>query len=194
MIVYHGSNHNFKTLKIAPRLCEHESTKTNEGYGIYFSTDRTVAESYGKYVYVLEINDECFVDYRKKTTCMALLNRMRATIKKKTGLDICQYINLQQTATYMYFGGLAITHVGKEIYDCLDSTSSWYEDTTQTQQEQVRRILNTFDKKYHKAFMFNYHIKNIGVIKNVDESVVKIIRKEPAYLQEQEIQVQALTR
>ena len=48
MIVYHGSNSNFKSLRISKSLVKHNSTLLNEGLGIYFSTDKEVARSYGK--------------------------------------------------------------------------------------------------------------------------------------------------
>lgn len=181
MIVYHGSNSNFKTLKISPSLCKYESTKQNEGYGIYFSTDREVAESYGKYVYVLDINDDCFIDYRKRPNCQDYVFKIRKAICQQTGIDIQDYINISDTIDRMYWGGLAITGVGREISLCLDNNEKWYTSTTQTKRDLVDRILRQFDKS-HKAFMFNYNIKNIGVIKNVDENIVKIIRKEPTYL------------
>ena len=193
MIVYHGSNHNFKTLKIAPRLCERESTKDNEGYGIYFSTNREVAESYGKYVYTLEINDDCFIDYRKRANCEQLINKIRARIKKETGLDIAYFVDLSGTVTRLRCGGLAVTRTGQEISCLLDSTEEWYFNTTQIQKQKVLRILKGFDKS-HKAFTFTYHIANIGVIKDVSEDVVKIIKKEPVYLPDQEIQTQVFAR
>ena len=42
MIVYHGSPHNFKKLRICKG--EHISTEQNEGRGIYFSSIKSVAE------------------------------------------------------------------------------------------------------------------------------------------------------
>ena len=58
MVVYHGSNSNFKKLRISKDLVKRESTKTNEGMGIYFTTDKEIARSYGKYIYTIEINDK----------------------------------------------------------------------------------------------------------------------------------------
>lgn len=36
MLVYHGSNSNFRTLRISKSLVKHDSTLENEGLGIYF--------------------------------------------------------------------------------------------------------------------------------------------------------------
>lgn len=66
MIAYHGSNRNFKKLRISKQLVQRTSTELNEGIGIYFSTNKRVAESYGNYVYILEINDKYFKDFRKR--------------------------------------------------------------------------------------------------------------------------------
>lgn len=65
MIVYHGSNSNFKKLRIAKSLVKHQSTLENEGLGIYFTTDKEIARSYGKWIYSLEIPDD-MIDFRNK--------------------------------------------------------------------------------------------------------------------------------
>ena len=73
MIVYHGSNSNFTKLRIAKSLVKNSSTLENEGPGIYFSTDKSVAKHYGKYVYTLDINDKYFLDSRNAVICKKCL-------------------------------------------------------------------------------------------------------------------------
>lgn len=180
MIVYHGSNSNFKKLRISSSLVQHESTKTNEGLGIYFSTDKEVARSYGKYIYTLEINDKCFVDFRNRTKCRLYVAKLAQSIYKELKVDILDYINIEETADRMYWGGLAISGVGREVYMLLDSNENFYQLPT-TKIERIYQILRAYDKKHLYAYMFNYHIKNIGVIKNVDDSIVRIINKEQSY-------------
>lgn len=70
MVVYHGSNRRFKSLRISKSLVNGRGSLENEGLGIYFSTDRDVACSYGKYVYRLYVNDKVLKDFRKEV-CMS---------------------------------------------------------------------------------------------------------------------------
>ena len=177
MIVYHGSNRNFKKLRIAKELVRYESTKTNEGMGVYFSTNKEVARSYGKYIYTLEINDEYLKDFRRRTICRLHIAQAAKRIYKELKIDILKYISMNDLAERMYLGGQAICSVGHEIYMLLDSNENWYK-LPKTKIERIYQILRAYDKKSLKAYMFNYHIEGIGVIKDVSEDVVRIIGKE----------------
>lgn len=88
MIIYHGSNHRFEKPRISRSLTEKKSTAENEGAGLYFSTDRSVAESYGKYLYVIEIDDKDIMDFRKKSVCKQYVNDLCAYMLSKTGIDV----------------------------------------------------------------------------------------------------------
>lgn len=179
MIVYHGSNSNFKKLRIAKNLVKHESTMNNEGLGIYFSTDRSVAESYGKYLYTIEINDKYFADFRKKDKCSFYIRKIIHTVYKETGVKINNYFSAEDFINRMYFGGQAISTVGKDIAEILDNTEEFYFAYNQTTKEKIYRELRKVDKELKIAYMFNYHIKNIGIIKCVDDdNIVRIVRKE----------------
>lgn len=180
MIAYHGSNHNFKSFRISDSLVNRQSTRENEGIGIYFTTDISIAKSYGKYLYTIEINDEYLIDFRKKQNCKIYVNNIRKYIKEKTGIDISIYINLMNVVNYAYCGGIAIWGIPREIELLLDSTESWYK-LQQSKIEKVYSLLKGYSKKNLRAYMFNYHIKNTGVIKNVDSNIVRIIKKESTY-------------
>ena len=181
MIVYHGSNSNFKKLRIAKSLIQRESTKTNEGMGIYFTTDIEVAKSYGPYVYTLEINDNYFQDFRKRAVCQRYVNTIIKQIRDKTGVNLHNYLIVTETVNRMYLGGLSISGVGREFYLLLDSNAKFYE-LPQYKIEKVYSMLRGFDRKPPKAYMFNYHIKDIGVLKDVSEDVVRIVKKEQRHL------------
>lgn len=181
MIVYHGSNSNFKKLRISSSLVKHESTKTNEGLGIYFSTNKEVARSYGKYIYTLEINDNYFVDFRNKAKCRLYVITLTKSIYSETKIDILKYFDINDLVNRMYWGGQSISGVGREIYMLLDSNENWYMSTPISKIERIYQILRAYDKKHLYAYMFNYHIKDIGVIKNVDDNIVRIINKEQSY-------------
>lgn len=179
MIVYHGSNSNFKNLRISKSLVKNNSTLENEGLGIYFSTNRSIAESYGKYVYTLEINDKYVSDFRNINTCELYLLHIVKNIKQVTGIDIRNFLDLKDTVTRMCCGGLAITGVGRELYLLLDSVESWYISVSSRDIERVYRLLRLTDNKLGvKAYMFTYHIPDIGVIKDVSDNVVRIVNKE----------------
>ena len=45
MIVYHGSDSNFRKLRIAKELVKNSSTMLNEGMGIYFFTNKEQTQS-----------------------------------------------------------------------------------------------------------------------------------------------------
>lgn len=178
MIVYHGSNSRFRTLKISKSLVKYESTKSNEGIGIYFSTDKNIADSYGKYVYTLEINDNYFVDYRNKSNCIKYVKSICSYIKSKEKVDINNYIDTNKLADYLYFGGIAFIGACKEVYLLLDSNEQWYNDIDEKKQQRIYKLLSTYDKNHLVSYMFNYNIKNIGVIKKLQvngEDVVRIL-------------------
>lgn len=180
MVVYHGSNSNFKKLRISKDLVKRESTKTNEGMGIYFTTDKEIARSYGKYIYTIEINDKYFRDYRKRLACQGYVHKIVSKILDKTGVNLYEYLMINETVDRMYLGGLAINGVGRELYLLLDSNEKFYR-LPQYKIEKVYQMLRGFDRKPPKAYMFNYHIPNIGVIKDVSDDVVRIISKEQSY-------------
>jgi hypothetical protein len=177
MIAYHGSNSNFKTLKISKSLVQHKSTLENEGLGIYISTNPEVAKTYGKYTYVLEINDKCIVDFRKKATCTAYVNYIAKSVYDQTKVYLSRYMNLTQISDRIYLGAQSIANISHEIQMELDSNERWYTDIPESTQEKVYRTINKAVKTRLKAYMFNYHIADIGVIKDVSLEVVRIQSK-----------------
>ena len=183
MIVYHGSHSNFKKLRISPKLCKHASTVTNEGYGIYFSTTPTVALTYGKYIYTLEINDDYIIDYRKKSECRKLVNTIMLYIKQECDINIYPYFkdSLERIIDNLYLGGLGISSIGDELILMLDSSYEWYATVSNTKIQKVYRKLKSYNKTHMKAYLFNYHIKNIGIICDASDNVVKIIAKDWCY-------------
>jgi hypothetical protein len=177
MLVYHGSNSNFKTLKISAKLVKNDSTLRNEGLGIYFSTNREIAESYGCYLYTLEINDSYLYDFRNKTVCTNFLNNLVKFIYINSSININQYINLLDIRDRMCYGGLCIFELQKEICALLENTEKWYIHTTETKRYGVYSLMRKFVKDNLIIYMFNYNIKDIGVIKKVTPDVVKIVDK-----------------
>lgn len=178
MIVYHGSNHNFRTLRLCPKYTG-QSTKENEGVGIYFSPNRQVAESYGKYIYTLDVSDDTMIDFRKEYDTAKYVNRMLMAIWNKTKVDIWKYLDVPSIVESVVNGDICISDLGeRDIYLILDSTEAWYTDgLPEWKRQSVYRVLRQEDQKL-QVYMFPYHIKDIGVIKDVSTDVVKIVGKE----------------
>lgn len=177
MLVYHGSNSNFKQLRISKSLVKHDSTLDNEGLGIYFTTDYDVARSYGRYVYTLEINNDCIVDFRNINVCKLYLSKIVLDVRSLSGIDLPSYCNLKEVAQRLNYGGLSVQGVARELSLILDSNENWYRLPSNTRQKVVS-VLNRYKKPQVKVYMFNYNIKNCGVIKDVSSDVVKIVNKD----------------
>lgn len=181
MIVYHGSNSCFKNLRIHPSLVKHNSTMLNEGLGIYFATDKEVATSYGKYLYTLEINNNYFSDFRVLSVCKKYIQELVKYIYLKEKVDISKYFDANIVAQYMVNGGIAISGVGREVYMLLDSNEKWYFRNQSSTIERVYKLLSKYDQEHLFAYMFTYHIQNIGVIKSVESNIVRIVSRDRLY-------------
>ena len=176
MIVYHGSPRNFRKLRIDKKLVRHNASLENEGCGIYITTDINIAKSYGNYIYEIEVADSYVRDFRNLRECTKYVNEIRKHILDKTGIDISRYINLRNIAISMQDATIAISGTCHEIYLMLDSNEYWYLLPI-SKIERVYSILRAYDSKHLKVYMFNYMIKNVGICKTVDESIVRIVGK-----------------
>lgn len=172
MIVYHGSNHNFEKLKIVKRNTKNSSL-LNEGYGIYFNLNPSVASTYGKYLYTIEISDMLVLDFRKLSTCNTFISMLIYEIYKNTEVNIGKYLD-NKLIENLRDGNLAVNNIDKEIYLVLDNTEEYYMRYTDTQREHVKKFLNKY-KNEVKAYLFSYNIENTGIIKDV--SIANIIDK-----------------
>lgn len=177
MIVYHGSNSRFETLRISKSLVKSDASALNEGMGIYFSTFKSVACSYGKYVYTLEINDDCLIDFRKKPIIRKYLKGIENEIYKTEKIYISRYVDLNSLVEYIYQGNIAISGICREIELLLDSNEYWYK-CTPAQIERVYEILRKYDKKHQIGYLFNYNIMGIGILRKVGPEIVRIVKRE----------------
>lgn len=177
MLVYHGSNSNFKNLRISKSLVKSSATLVNEGIGIYFSTKREVAESYGKYIYTIEIDDKYITDFTKKSNCKKYINEIVKEVEKQTQINILDYFNHSILVECMFEGKVGICGTCREIELLLDSNEYWW-SLEEKQINKVYDILKKYESKNLKAYLFNYNIENIGVIKKLNNDMIKIINKE----------------
>ncbi len=180
MIVYHGSNSCFKNLRIHKSLVKSSATALNEGLGIYFSLDKNVASSYGRYLYTLEINDKYVKDFRVKSVCKKYVADLVKYIYSKEKVDISKYFDINNLVEYIHAGNIAVSGISREVYMLLDSNEYWY-NLEQDKIERIYKILEKYDKNNLTAYLFNYNIPNIGVIKKIDTDIVRIISREKMY-------------
>lgn len=178
MIVYHGSNSNFSKLRIDKSLVKYRSTLENEGPGIYFSTNKSVAKHYGRYIYTLEINDKCLLDFRHVEVCTKYESEIVHYIYNKFNINISEYIDLNQVTHRIRWGGISISSISTEIQLLLDSNEYWYKRNNKSNIDKIYSILMNYDKKHLKAYMITCFVENIGVIKDVSPATVKIVQKE----------------
>lgn len=180
MIVYHGSNHNFTKLKISSALCRSESTRVNEGYGIYFSLDREVASKYGKYLYTLNVSKD-IVDLRSLGGAGKFVSFLFTDILSHTGIMLNNIIDVMKIARSIQTAKISVDRLPNEIKNLLESDYKTYsllgDKGIQKVYVQARKSM----KNVLKAYMFTYNIPNVGVIKDVSADVVQIVKKERLY-------------
>lgn len=177
MIAYHGSNSRFETLRIGKRFTKNDNSLLNEGLGIYFSTNRKIAEKYGKYIYTLEIKDNKLFDMRSIRVIQSRIRWIAKEIKRDTNIDILPYLNIREIARFVADGRVAVDGICREIYMLLDSNEDWY-FAAGNKVGIVYSKLQKLSKQKITAYLFNYMIPDIGVIKVVTPDVVTILSRE----------------
>lgn len=180
MLVYHGSNSCFKNLRIHKSLVKSSATALNEGLGIYFSLDKSVANSYGRYLYTLEINDKYVKDFRVKSVCKKYVANLVKYIYSQEKIDISKYFNINSLVEYIHTGNIAVSGISREVYMLLDSNEYWY-NIEQDKIERIYKILENYDKNNLTVYLFNYNIPNIGVIKKIDDNIVRVVSRDKMY-------------
>jgi len=194
MIVYHGSNSNFNQLKISRNLVHWEKEHTDkdeitfkfmplghtEDIGIYFSTDKETAKQYGKYLYTLEINDKYVKDFKSRTICRLFLAKMAQEIYRKLDVDLLEYINLEQLSEQMYWHKIGISTIYSDIEHILYYDKS-FSTLSPSKIDRVNQMIRAYCKKEATVFMFNSNVKGEGIIKKIEDDIVKIIHKEQSY-------------
>lgn len=175
MYVYHGSNHNFRVLRIRKDLTK-DSTLRNEGYGVYFSTDRDVAKTYGEYLYTIRVNDKYIFDMRKLAACRAYLRNLSRDVWNQFAFHLETYIDVKLLAECLQSGKVAISGVGQEVANMLDSTEMFYTDYRRSH-EDVYKWLEKWTG-VPKVYLFTYHVAGSGIIRDVSPNIAVITSKE----------------
>ena len=176
MIVYHGSSHKFSKLAIRKSLSSQASLE-NQGAGIYFSTNKEVACSYGDILYTLEINDDYLIDFTLMSSVRSYLNRVRKEVYWKTRLDIVGYIPCTLLSQYIVDGRISPVCICREIGLLLDSNEKFHKLPLSII-EKADSILSRFDKSHQKVYLYTDNIAGIGVAKTSNEKVIRIVDRE----------------
>ncbi len=165
MLVYHGSNHNFRKLRIRKDLTS-ESSMLNEGHGIYFSTDESIAASYGKYLYAIYICEH-ILDFRIRETCKTYLLHIQALIYPNTGIMLHDFCDLEMITDCINSGKIAISDIGKQLQLQLYQNNAFNKLETKCI-SRVDSLLAMCDRNCPPVYLFPYHIKDCGIIKQVN--------------------------
>lgn len=176
MIVYHGSNHKFSRLQIRTKLSSSASLE-NQGAGIYFSTNKDVACSYGEILYTLEVNQDYLIDFCIMSSVRSYLNRVRKEVYWKTRLDIAEYISCTQLSQWIVEGRISPVCICREISLLLDSEEKFHSLPISIV-EKSGVILSKFDKTHQKVYLYPDTIPGVGVAKTASEKIIRIVDRE----------------
>ena len=162
----------------------------NEGLGVYFSTILDVAASYGKYIYIIEVNDRVVYDFTKRKVCERFINAIAAEVYLKCGVNIRDILGseaVNSLTTYMHCGGISIYGLDREINLLLDSTEEWYTSYSESRRRSVLSCVSKYIKNQLLVYLFTYNIKDVGIIKRLDPSYVKLVQRINTYTGEKKI-------
>lgn len=176
MIVYHGSNHKFSNLQIKKRLSSPASLE-NQGPGIYFSTVRDVACSYGEILYTLDVNTDYLIDFNIMSSVRGYLNRVRKEVYWKTRLDIADHISCTELSQNIVEGIISPVCICREVSLLLDASEKFH-SLPESIIEKSGSILSKFDKNHQKVYLYPDNILGVGVSKTSNEKVIKIVDRE----------------
>lgn len=177
MLVYHGSNREFDELKIDSSLVSRDSSLQNEGIGVYFSLYKDVAQSYGRVVYTLDVNDRLLLDFRRSVVCRKYIRGILQEVRKTFGVSLSDFISVQSVFDILLDGGIAVCGVCREISMHLDASDNWYAQDSGLITN-VMEFLEGYDSGHLVVYLFPYHIKGVGVLKDVSSNVVSIVGRE----------------
>lgn len=177
MILFHGSNRRFKKLRVASSLVSSKSTLLNEGIGIYVSTLPTVAQSYGKYLYTIEIPNCEVIDFTNRAVITNYLRAMFEYGLTEKLIWLIREIDVNSVVDGLFNGNVAFNELPSELELHFDGSESWY-NLSDTTRERVLQRLRSFNKKNLKAYMYNSAtIPGVGIIKDVTNAVITRVQE-----------------
>lgn len=167
MILYHGSSHRFSKpdMRAIKKYCG-DSSRNNEGYGLYCSTDIDVARSYGKYTYIMEVDDKHVIDFSKMTNCKFILKKLIINVRNKTGIDITPFIDAMYICSGIQQGKIGVAFIGDYIRVILDNSEKFYVRYGKYV-DNVLNALTDFDNKcVPKIYKVQCNVRNVVIIKD----------------------------
>lgn len=185
MIVYHGSNSNFKALRVSKKLCRTEREKLEEGIGIYFSTDKGIAASYGKYLYELNLNEAKMFDFRKWSVCINYIDILVENLYMLFKIDAREI--KESLAVGIYERNICIRSVGTRLRALIEDdyrlSEQFIKKIGAERFELAMNYIKRFNYKFLLAYMYTSidYNNTVGVIRIPSPEVVQIVNKTKLY-------------
>lgn len=121
--LYHGSHKLFNSFKIGKEWVVRDESLLAEGLGIYLTEDKKLADSYGKYLYTVEIDEQSVTDF----TDAFVVRKVIHSISTDVTISLDEEIDIEQVIERVLNGGIKVTQLYDEINQLLDSNYSFYE-------------------------------------------------------------------
>lgn len=179
MRCYHGSSVLTNKLIIDPRLSK-EASLNNEGAGIYFSTVKSVADSYGRYTYTLDVPRS--VDFRKKAVIREHLENIYRQIAsayarstgQQMGYELWDRHFMDTTICLLHTGGTSFVGLDRELRLHFDSVEATY---TRYNSEVLLSLCSIATALLPPVYQFPYGISGVGIIRDMRYARITEIRE-----------------
>lgn len=167
MLLYHGSSHRFSKpdMRAIKKYCS-DASSNNEGYGLYCSTDLSVAQSYGKYTYVVVVDDKDVIDFSKMANCKFILKKLVIHIRNNTGVDITPFIDVIQICNGIQQGRIGVAFIGDYIRIILDNSEKFYSKCEKYADSVLNALIDFDNKCVPKMYKVQCNVRNVVIIKD----------------------------
>lgn len=146
-VAYHGSSKLFEHFIIDPALSV--SRNLVEGYGIYLTRKRKLAEAIGEYTYEVLIEDHDFTDMSNRATVTEVIKNTLKNVHPRLN----SYVNLHGLIDGVVEGEVSVVYLHEELCLQLDSNEKFYSDFKDHITYEEDCILNRIREAY---------LRNIG--------------------------------
>lgn len=168
--LYHGSIADFDVFKISKENLRTKEDSLMEGMGIYFSESKKFAESYGTFIYSVEMNENDCWD----CTDEKVLEYFLSEVSKKVNFPVKDYVP-HACIDGIISGDYSVTKFSREMTMWLDCTESFYSVYTDDADELFEKIIDTYEEILSRKKFIKYYDKsfncNIYLCRNKEDTV-----------------------